>query len=97
MATNAFRKQRSLLLNLIRHCLPEVANSLFAEYTIPQGVYELVCNGNKDASERGVALLDCVESRIEAVPSDFTKVVDILEADGFLEPGAEELVKSYCE
>ena len=74
-----------------------MANSLFAEYMIPQGVCELVCIGNKGASERGVALLDCVESRIEAVPSDFTKVVLILEADGFLQPGAEELVKSYCE
>ena len=74
-----------------------MANSLFAEYMIPQGVYELVCNGNKGASERGVALLDCVESRIEALPSDFTKVVYILEGEGFLQPGAEEQVKSYCE
>ena len=64
---------------------------------IPQVVYELVCIGNKGASERGVALLDCVESRIEAVPSDFTKVVNILEGEGFLRPGAEELVNSYCE
>ena len=74
-----------------------MANSLYAKYMIPQEVYELACNGNKGASERGVALLDCVESRVEAVPSDFTEVVDILEADGFLEPGAEELIKSYSE
>ena len=64
---------------------------------IPEEVYELVCNGNKGARERGVALLDCVESRIQAVPSDFTKVVNILEEEDFLRPGAEELLKSYCE
>ena len=74
-----------------------MANSLYAEYMIPQRVCELVCNGNKGASERGVALLDCVESRIEAVPSDFTKVVLILEGEGFLRHVAEGLVKSYCE
>ena len=97
VATNALRKQRSLLLKLIRHCLHSLANSLFADSIIPQDVCERACNQTLTSSERGVALLDCVESRIEAVPSDFTKVVHILEGEGFLRPGAEELVKSYCE
>ena len=38
-----------------------------------------------------------MEGRVKASPSDFAEVVDILEADCFLRPGAEELVKSYCE
>ena len=97
VATNALRKQRSLLLNLIRHCLPTLANSLFAESMIPQDVYERACNQTSTSSERGVALLDCVESRIEALPSDFTKVVHILDEEPFLAPGVEELRKSYCE
>jgi hypothetical protein len=49
------------------------------------------------STERGVVLLDCIESRLEAVPSDIVKVVQILDAESFLRPGAEELVKSYCE
>jgi hypothetical protein len=49
------------------------------------------------STERGVVLLDCIESRLEAVPSDIVKVVQILEAESFLRPGAEKLVKSYCE
>jgi hypothetical protein len=44
-----------------------------------------------------VALLDCVESRIVAVPSDFTKVVNILKAEGYLESLADALIKSYCK
>ena len=97
VATNALRKKRSLLLNLIRHCLPSLANSLFADSIIPQDVCERACNKTLTSSERGVALLDCVESRIEALPSDFTKVVHILEAEPFLAPGVKELCESYCE
>ena len=97
VASEVLRRSRSLLLNLIRHCLPEVANSLYAEYMIPRRVYELVCNENKGLGERGMALLDCVESRIEAVPSDFTKVVNILEEEPFLESLAKDLVESYCK
>jgi hypothetical protein len=97
VATAAFREQRELLLNLIRHCLPEVANSLYAKFMIPRRVFDLACNDNKGPSERGVALLDCVESRIEAVSSDFTKVVHILEAEPFLESLANALIKIYCK
>jgi hypothetical protein len=97
VATAAFREQRELLLNLIRHCLPEVANSLYSKFMIPRRVFDLACNDNKDPSERGVALLDCIESRIEAVPSDFIKIVHILEAEPFLESQAHALIKSYCK
>jgi hypothetical protein len=97
VATAAFREQRDFLLKRIRHCLPQIPDSLFAESMIPRGVYELACNENKGPSERGVALLDCIESSIEAVPSDFPKIVDILKADGYLESLADALIKSYCK
>ncbi len=48
-------------------------------------------------SERSVALLDCVEARSEAVPSDFIKIVQILESEPYLESVATQLVHSYCE
>ena len=97
VSTTVFRKQRGLLLNLVRHCLPSLANSLFAQSIIPQDVCEIACNKTLTSAERGVALLDCVESRIEAVPSDFTKVVHILEEEPFLESLAKNLVESCCK
>jgi hypothetical protein len=58
---------------------------------------DLACNEAKDPSERGVALLDCIESRIAAVPSDFTKVVNIIMKEPFLESLTGALIKSYCK
>ena len=74
-----------------------MANSLFAEFMIPKSIQQKVCNEHKDVNERGVALLDCVESRLEVMPSDLTKVVDILESEPFLRSLADRLVDSYCE
>ena len=96
-AVSAFRSQRTLLLNLIRHCLPSLANSLLAEFMIPQDICEKACNQNLGSTERGVALLDCIESQLEAKPSDFTKLVDILKSEPFLTERAEKLVEDYCE
>ena len=42
-------------------------------------------------------MLECVEARIKVRPSDFTRVVHILESDPFLEVLAEELVQNYRE
>jgi hypothetical protein len=97
VATAAFGEQHQLLLNLIRHCLPQIPSSLLAECIISRGVYEFTCNENKGPSERGVALLDCIRSRIEAVPSDFAKIIKILEAEPFLKSQANALIKSYCK
>jgi hypothetical protein len=55
-------------------------------------VYELACNESKGPSERGVALLDCVESSTEA---DITKIVHILKADAYLESLAEVYRNSW--
>ena len=97
VATNAFRRQRDLLLNLIRHCLPSLANSLLAQYIIPQDLCERACNPILGSAERGGALLDCVQARIEAVPADFTKVLHILEEEPFLRSQATDLIQSYSE
>lgn len=40
-------------------------------------------------------MLECIEARIGEWPSDFTRVVQILESDPFLKMLAEELVQSY--
>ena len=95
VAADAFRTQRNLFLNLVRHCHLQIADSLFSKKIIPTQVKDKVINPHLDISERVVALLDCVESRIEAVPSDFTKVVHILEEEPFLESLAKDLVESY--
>jgi len=69
-----------------------VANSLFAEYMIPK-VYEIACNECKGVSERGVALLDYIKARLEAVPADW-KVLYILKEEPFLQSQATDLIKS---
>ena len=97
MAINAFRSQRELLLNPIRHCLPPLANSLFGKTMIPGCVCEKACNQSLSSNEKGVALLDCIQSRLEVKPSDFTNLVSILESEPFLKDLAEKLVKEYCE
>ena len=96
-AVSSFRSQRGLLLNLIRHSLSTLANSLYAQRIISHEVYEKACNENKGTSERCTTLLECVEDRIRVRPSYFNKVVNILESDPFLEDLAEELVQSYRE
>ena len=96
MAVDFIRSQRDLLSNLIRHC-PSLAESLYSKSIISGDVREKACNQSLGSSERGGALLDCVEARVMAVPSDFAKVVNILEAEPYLRFSAEELVKSYCE
>jgi hypothetical protein len=94
VATAAFKEQRQHLLKRVRHCLPQIPDSLFAEGIISRGVYEHACNESKGASERGVALLNCVESSIEA---HFTKIVHILKADAYLESLADAIIESYCK
>ena len=97
VAMNSIRSQRNLLFNLIRHDPLSLANSLYSKFMISQNVCDDVCNQSLGISCRVNTLLNCMEDRVKASPSDFTEVVHILEADSFLRPGAEELVKSYCE
>ena len=83
-ALSVFRSQRELLLNLLKHCLLKVANTLFAEGMISEEVYETASNTSKSPSERGVALIDCLETRLKAFPEDFRRVVEILETEPYL-------------
>ena len=63
---------------------------------IPEGVKENACNSNLARKERGMALLDCVQSKIEENPSNFSKFVVILGlTDSFLKSQAEKLVENY--
>ena len=64
---------------------------------IPEGIKEKACNQRLDSNERGVALLDSVQSKFEGEPSDFSKFVAILESEPYLRSQAEQLVKNYCK
>ena len=64
---------------------------------IPQGICEKACNQSLSSNERGVALLDCIESRVEVKPSDFVTFVNILESEPFLAEQAGKLLERYCE
>ncbi len=92
----SFRSQREGVLKRIRHCLPSLANSLYAQFLITQDVLEKAINESV-GFEKSVALLDCVEARIEAEPLDFIKVVQVLETERYLESLATQLVHSYRE
>ncbi len=95
VAVKSFRSKINVLLNLIRHCLLSLAAALFAKSLIHEDVYEKACNETLSSDSRGVAVLNCIKDRIEAVPSDFTKIVSILESEPFLREIADELVQSY--
>ena len=97
MAVAAFRSQREGLLSLIRHCLPSLTNALYAQSLIPQDLQEEVSDRSIGKGERSVALLDCLQARSKAVPSDFIKIVHVLELNSYLESLAKQLVHSYCE
>ena len=96
-ALNSFRCRHKHLLNLVSQTLTSLANSLLASSIIPEEVYQRVSNSNQAAFDRSVTLLDCIEARISSEPSDFKKVVQILQSDRFLQTLADGLVQSYCE
>ena len=52
---------------------------------------------NLSTNERGVTVLDSVQSKLKGEPSDFSKFVVILESEPYLRSQAEQLVKNYCE
>ena len=64
---------------------------------ISEDVYEIVCNDSKEISKRGVALLNCIETRLQVYPADLAKLVELLEAEPFLESLAKDLLQSYSE
>ena len=97
VAVQTFRSQRGLVLNLFRHCLISLADTLYAESIISQEVYDIAYNEYIGKNQRCAALLDCVEARVGLVPLDFNKVLHILQCQPFLESLADRLILTYCE
>ena len=64
---------------------------------IPEDVYHIACNTSKCVSERSVALLDCIETRLQVYPADLAKIIELLEAEPFLRSLAKDLLKSYSK
>jgi len=85
------------LINLTRHCLPSLKEPLWSEGLIPQDVYDKAGNQAIGITDRCAALLDYILSRVGAVPSDFTKVLHILESQPFLQSLATKLKETYRE
>ncbi len=97
IAVACLRSQREGLLNLIRQCLPSLSNSFYAQFLIPQDVYEEVNDQNFGKGKKGMILLDCIEARMMTAPKDFIKIVRVLESEKYLELLASQLVHSYSE
>ena len=97
VAVSAFKRQRPLFLKLICHCLLTVTNFLYAKGMIPEDVYHIACNTSKNVSERGMALLDCIETRLQVYPADLAKLVELLEAEPYLRSLAKDLLQSSSE
>ena len=97
LAAETFREERIDLLCLIRHCLPKIANALLAKGMISREVCDTACNVNKDATDRSVALLDCIESVLKVAPCKFFDLVEILKSEPFLELLAKRLINNYSK
>ncbi len=97
IAVEAFRHRRESLYNLIPHSLYQMANSLYSKSIISKETYDTAINKSLNMPEKTVALLDGMESRIKELPSDFIKIVCILESEQFLSTLADGLVHGYIE
>ena len=94
-AVGVFRSQRSELSTIIRNDLTNIANKLYADSIIPQKTLDEATNRSLGKGYRTVALLSAIEAKIEVQPSDFTKLVDILDSEPYHSTLAEGLVHSY--
>ena len=86
------RSQRGLLVNLVRHCLPTLAESLYAQSLISRDVHEKVFNQNFSCNERSATLLNCIEDKVEVDPSVFSKIIGILKSEPYLSSLADHLI-----
>ena len=97
MASETLRAWRIEVLNGIQPELYGIASSLFAMKLISKEVFDKALNLNISSAEKGVTLLDCIESRIEVVPSDFARFVLVLEEQRYMMNLTQELIKTYCK
>ena len=94
-AVNAFKSYRGKLSTIIRNDLTNIANKLYADSIIPNKTLNKAINSSLGEDDRTVALLNAIEAKIEVRPSDFTKLVDIVDSEPYLSTLAEGLVHSY--
>lgn len=84
------------MLNLMRHCLPSLCNSLRSKSLIPPDIHEKALNRIIGSSERCVTLLDCIEAKLSVEPSAYTTIVHVLQSEPYLQVLAKQLVQNYC-
>ena len=94
-AVSAFKSQLGKLSTIIRNDLTNIAIKLYADSIIPQKTLDEATNRSLGKNDRTVALLNAIEAKIEVRPSDFTKLVNILDSEPYLSTLAEGLVHSY--
>ena len=94
-AVSVFRSQRGELSTIICNDLANIANKLYADFIISQKTLDEAINSSLNKGDRTVALLSAIEAKLEVQPSDFTKLVDILDSEPYLSTLAEGLVHSY--
>ena len=94
-AVSAFKSQREQLSTLICNDLTNIANKLYAESIIPQKTLDEATNSRLGKDDRIVALLSAIEAKIKVQPSDFTKLVNILDSEPYHSKLAEGLVHNY--
>jgi len=85
------------MLNLIKNDLTSLANLLYSHVIITESVKDQACNENQGKDERGVALLNGIESRIKGMSSEFRKLIEILKSKPFFATLGNDLVQAYCK
>ena len=94
-AVSSFISQRGALNDMISNDLDNVANKLYAQNIIPQGIHSKASYKMHDPTTRTMALLGAVESKIRVEPSAFSKFISILESEPYFQSLADSLVESY--
>ena len=94
-AVSTFKSQLGKLSTIIRNDLTNIAIKLYADSIIPQKTLDEATNSSLSKYDRTVSLLSAIAGRIEVQPSDFTKLVEILDSEPYLSALAEGLVHSY--
>ena len=94
-AVSTFKSQRGKLSTFICNDLTNIANKLYADSIIPQKTLDEVTNSSLGKDDRTAALLSAIEAKINVRPSDFTKLVNILDSEPYLSTLAEGLVHNY--
>ncbi len=85
------------MLDLMRHCMPHLAESLRSKSIISKDAYDKARCLAINPGECVAHLLDCIEAKLKKTPSDFIEVVHVLESEQYLTTLADNLVQAYSE